>query len=244
MKWDTGDKAGESIYTAVNVIDLALNIPHMVKRLVKGGKSIINSGSSIENFFKKGPMIIGDFKDGASKYIDELVDGIGNIVSPKREYAGIGQISEKNFNNLSKVDIKPITKNDIQNNYNRVVNEGKGIEIGLKSSLNNIGDFISGNKNFEDVISDYAKIYSDNINSNANWSWNKSIPGGGNLSIKQKRLIKELAMKNSYIPDIKVNRVDGMKFGFADFESAAKSKKMFACQKTCGNYRMQSSLNI
>ncbi len=112
----------------MNVIDLALNIPHMVKGLVKGGKSLINSGSSIKNFFKKGPMIIGDFKDGASKYIDELVDGIGNIMSPKREYAGIGQISEKDINNLSKVDIKPIIKNDIQNNYNRIVNEGKGIE--------------------------------------------------------------------------------------------------------------------
>ncbi|MBB6716841.1 TNT domain-containing protein, partial [Clostridium gasigenes] len=123
-----GDKAGEAIYTAVNVIDLALNIPHMVKGLVKGGKSIINSGSSIKNFFKKGPIIIGDFKDGASKYIDELVDGIGNLISTKRKYAGIGQISQKDINNLSKVDIKPIIKNDVQNNYNRLVNEGKGIE--------------------------------------------------------------------------------------------------------------------
>ena len=59
----------------------ALNISHMVKRLVKGGKSIINSGNSIKNLFKKGPMIIGDFKDGTSKYIDGLVDGIGNVIN-------------------------------------------------------------------------------------------------------------------------------------------------------------------
>ncbi|MBB6716878.1 hypothetical protein [Clostridium gasigenes] len=59
---------------------MELNIPHMVKGLVKGGKSIIKSWSSIKNFFKKGPIIIGDFKDGASKYIDELVDGIGNVI--------------------------------------------------------------------------------------------------------------------------------------------------------------------
>ncbi|MBB6716533.1 hypothetical protein [Clostridium gasigenes] len=127
LKGATGDKAGEAIYAAVNVIDLALNIPHMVKGLVKGGQSIINSGSSIKNFFKKGPMIIGDFKDGASKSIDELVDGIENVISPKREFAGIGKISEKDFNNLSKVDIKPITKNDVQNNYNKIINEGNGI---------------------------------------------------------------------------------------------------------------------
>ncbi|WP_207721049.1 AHH domain-containing protein, partial [Clostridium gasigenes] len=172
LKWATGDKAGEAIYTAVNVIDLALNIPHMVKGLVKGGKSIINSGSSIKNFFKKGPMIIGDFKDGASKYIDELVDGIGNVMSPKRGYAGIGQISEKDINNLSKVDIKPITKNDIQNNYNRIVNEGKGIEGVTQAKPNQVHHFATNKskkytQQFEQITNKY-KLDLDDM-------WNKEL---------------------------------------------------------------------
>ena len=75
------------------------------------------------------------------------------------------------------------------------------------------------------MLDDYAKIYADKINSNVDWSWNKSIHGGERLTIKQKRLIKELAIEKGYIPNVKVKKVDGMRYGFADFASAGVVKE-------------------
>ena len=96
---------------------------------------------------------------------------------------------------------------------------------GIDNSINNIDEFIKGNKSFDDVLDDYAKIYADKVNLNVDWSWNKSIIGGQNLSLKQKRLIKQWAVDNGYIADIKVTKVEGMRYGFADFESAGIVKE-------------------
>lgn len=99
------------------------------------------------------------------------------------------------------------------------------LESGLDTSIKNIDEFIRGNKSFDDVLDDYAKLYADNVNSNLDWSWNKSIPNGQNLSVKQKRLIKQRAVENKYIPDIKITKVEGMRYGFADFETAGVVKE-------------------
>ena len=96
---------------------------------------------------------------------------------------------------------------------------------GIDSSIKKVDEFIGGNKSFDDVIDDYAKIYADNINSNRAWSWDDNIPGGHNLTKKQRSLIKQQAMDNGLIPNITVNKVDGMRYGFADFESAGVVKE-------------------
>ncbi|EIE7093994.1 HNH endonuclease [Listeria monocytogenes] len=44
--------------------------------------------------------------------------------------------------------------------------------------------------------------------------------GAENLTLKQKRLIKEQAVANGYIPKITVNKVEGMRYGFTDFSGA------------------------
>ena len=94
-----------------------------------------------------------------------------------------------------------------------------------KISINNIDEYTKGNKTFDDVLDDYAKVYADNVNSNQDWSWNKSIPNGQNLSIKQKRMIKQHAIDKKYIPDIKLTKVEGLRYGFADFEGAGVVKE-------------------
>lgn len=98
---------------------------------------------------------------------------------------------------------------------------GKGID----SSIRNVDEFIGGNKLFDDVIDDYAKIYADNINSNRAWSWDDNIPGGHNLTKRQRSMIKQQAIDDGLIPNITVNKVDGMRYGFADFESAGVVKE-------------------
>ncbi|MEK5395873.1 HNH endonuclease signature motif containing protein [Paenibacillus sp. FSL K6-2859] len=94
-----------------------------------------------------------------------------------------------------------------------------------KANLKNIDDFINGNKNFNEVIEDYAKIYKEQVDSNKPWSWDDTIPGGDSLSAAQKRKIKEMAVANRHIPEIKVTKVDGMRYGFADFAGAGVVKE-------------------
>ena len=99
------------------------------------------------------------------------------------------------------------------------------VEGGLDTSIKNIDEFIGGNKSFDDVLDDYAKVYADKINSNQAWSWDDTIPGGENLTKKQRSIIKQQAIDAGLIPDIKVTKVEGMRYGFADFESAGVVKE-------------------
>lgn len=80
-------------------------------------------------------------------------------------------------------------------------------------------------KTFDDVLQDYAKIYAENVNSNKPWSWDRSIPGGENISKRERKIIKQCAIDNKLIPEIKVTKVEGMKYGFADFEAAGIVKE-------------------
>ncbi|GKU78138.1 hypothetical protein L3i20_v225350 [Paenibacillus sp. L3-i20] len=89
-----------------------------------------------------------------------------------------------------------------------------------KANLKNIDDFIKGKKKFDEVVEDYAKIYKERIDSNKPWSWDDTIPGGDSLSSTHRRKIKEMAIAKGHIPDIKVTKVDGMKYGFAAFAVA------------------------
>ena len=100
-----------------------------------------------------------------------------------------------------------------------------GSKGGLDTSIKNIDEFIGGNKSFDDVLDDYAKVYADKINSNQAWSWDDTIPGGENLTKKQRSIIKQQAIDAGLITDIKVTKVEGMRYGFADFESAGVVKE-------------------
>jgi hypothetical protein len=46
-----------------------------------------------------------------------------------------------------------------------------------------------------------------------------------NLTKKQRSIIKQQAIDAGLIPDIKVTKVEGMRYGFADFESAGVVKE-------------------
>ncbi|MGK0701857.1 HNH endonuclease [Priestia flexa] len=100
--------------------------------------------------------------------------------------------------------------------------KGKGVS---ETNLRNIDDFINDNKKFDEVIEDYAKVYKEHVDLNKPWSWDDTIPGGDSLSSAQKRKIKEMAIEKEHIPEIKVTKADGMRYGFADFASAGVVEK-------------------
>lgn len=86
-------------------------------------------------------------------------------------------------------------------------------------NLKNIDEFIDGTKTFDDVVDDFARLYSEKIQTNKTWSWNKSFHGGEYLTARQRKLIKEKAIADGLIPNVNVIKADGMRYGFADFKS-------------------------
>ncbi|EOC2142022.1 HNH endonuclease [Listeria monocytogenes] len=145
---------------------------------------------------------------------------------PPREqlaFAGGGNIPEQSATGAAAAAAKKKLKDMMQKMDNLNVKGGGNDDIikgASGANLKNIDDFINGTKNFEHVLDDYARLYAEKINSNEFWSWGEDILGAENLTLKQKRLIKEQAVANGYIPKITVNKVEGMRYGFTDFSGA------------------------
>ena len=66
--------------------------------------------------------------------------------------------------------------------------EKKALGGKVEANLKNIDDFINGNKKFDEVIEDYAKIYKKHVDSNKPWSWDELFPvGTAYLLLKKER---------------------------------------------------------
>ena len=151
------------------------------------------------------------------------------IKSNKIDYDGILKIRNETVKSDVEV-VRNTTEDSVEDvGKNAAEDAGKVVESGSKggldTSIKNIDEFIGGNKSFDDVLDDYAKVYADKINSNQAWSWDDTIPGGENLTKKQRSIIKQQAIDAGLITDIKVTKVEGMRYGFADFESAGVVKE-------------------
>ncbi|MBC1504240.1 hypothetical protein HB825_14215 [Listeria booriae] len=98
-----------------------------------------------------------------------------------------------------------------------VIREGKYEKAARKAGM----QVLNNGKTLDDM----AKTYADTVRKNQKWSWQKSIPDGDKLSIKEKKLIKDTAVSQALLPKVEVKKVEGMKFGFADFKSAGAVKE-------------------
>ncbi|MEC3432459.1 toxin [Bacillus thuringiensis serovar nigeriensis] len=165
-----------------------------------------NLGGNVVQSLKENKTLknaLDAMKDTSIPVAVRMVDtGIG-VKIPYVESSTVGEVAGK-FSKAS-------TAAKGTGNSSKIVNE---------ANLNNIDEFINGTKKFDDVINDYVKLYSEKIISNKTWSWNKSLHGGANLTARQKRMIKEKAVADGLVPDVKVIKADGMRYGFADFKSA------------------------
>ena len=174
--------------------------------VASGEKLLKESGTIYESF---ADMMS---PDDAAKYLDFLENGSREGLT-SAELADALLVSQK-------VGYEDVW--DLRNAGDVLESGRKG---GLDTSIKNIDEFIGGNKSFDDVLDDYAKVYADKINSNQAWSWDDTIPGGENLTKKQRSIIKQQAIDAGLITDIKVTKVEGMRYGFADFESAGVVKE-------------------
>ncbi|MCM3654333.1 T7SS effector LXG polymorphic toxin [Metabacillus litoralis] len=160
--------------------------------------------------------------------IDEVRGGINVFLNALHNHKNL----EYSHNvSVQKIPVKVMDTESVKKVLDRVWSKfslsgvgGKGTgntsKVVCEANLNNIDEFINGTKKFDDVIDDYVKLYSEKIISNKTWSWNKSLHGGANLTARQKRMIKEKAVADGLVPDVKVINADGMRYGFADFKSA------------------------
>lgn len=98
-----------------------------------------------------------------------------------------------------------------------------------------IQEFIAGTKTFEEVLDEYAAVYAKVVHSNEKWNWQDDFLGSEKLTIGQQRKIKKQAIVKGFIPNVKVTKVDGMKFGFADFKGAGLVKKTVILPKELWN---------
>ena len=178
--------------------------------------------ASGEKLLKESGTIYESFADmmspeDAKRYLDFLENGSREGLT-SAELAGVEKADALLVS--QKVGYEDVW--DLRNAGDVLESGRKG---GLDTSIKNIDEFIGGNKSFDDVLDDYAKVYADKINSNQAWSWDDTIPGGENLTKKQRSIIKQQAIDAGLITDIKVTKVEGMRYGFADFESAGVVKE-------------------
>ncbi|MFF2879780.1 HNH endonuclease signature motif containing protein [Bacillus toyonensis] len=101
--------------------------------------------------------------------------------------------------------------------YQLAKGTGNRSKTASEVNLNNIDDFINGTKNFDDVLDDYARHYIEVIDIK-NWSWANNIKGGNKLTSNKRKMIKQRAEELDLIPKVEVKKVEGMRYGFADFE--------------------------
>jgi len=171
-----------------------------------------------------------------SGHLQELFRKTKNVLNPKK----VKSVMEKTYQKVVAGPVSRVTQSEAFSRMGKVLlNEDghvvlygkeKGRRVGnegivkskevKETNLRNIDDFISGNKKFDEVIEDYAKVYKKHVDLNKPWSWDDTIPGGDSLSSAQKRKIKEMAIEKGHIPEIKVTKVAGMRYGFADFARA------------------------
>ncbi|WP_241559394.1 HNH endonuclease [Lysinibacillus halotolerans] len=145
-----------------------------------------------------------------SKDIAKTVDKAEDIKNLSKSVDKTKEIQDKTISDLEVKQLGEYIK-DIEK---KQVDKGTG-----KVNLKNIDEFIDGTKTFDDVVDDFARLYSEKIQTNKTWSWNKSFHGGEYLTARQRKLIKEKAIADGLIPNVNVIKADGMRYGFADFKS-------------------------
>ena len=120
-----------------------------VKKIIKGvnqGSDLVKNASKISRALDSGSLsklkslsidALEDIKKVGSEISDDIGDGLNKIFKNNKglEAAGIGPIDYlDDIGKIKKVDTSDIPPlNDIQNNYNKIVNGGEGIKGGGKA---------------------------------------------------------------------------------------------------------------
>ncbi|MFB6468418.1 HNH endonuclease [Cytobacillus sp. Hz8] len=168
-----------------------------------------NAGSVVKNKVIKDTIELADLADSTVTFAKKI-----NLFTERAALTPEGV----------PIQLEPEKTHVFGDKVRRMLGEMDGVNVGNKGTgnvnLKNIDEFIDGTKNFDDVVDDFARLYSEKIQTNKTWSWNKSFHGGEYLTARQRKLIKEKAIADGLIPNVNVIKADGMRYGFADFKSA------------------------
>ena len=207
--------------------DKATNTKAVNPAIAQKVKEIVQNNKVFEGIKKETVELYKDIKNGGTRFVDDVTDFLGRTLFPNQTL----QMSTTNSMPVNVFSRSTTVEDRIDSVVSRssvkVEEKGNGDGKGTvkdkgvsETNLRNIDDFINGNKKFDEVIEDFAKVYKEHVDLNKPWSWDDTIPGGDSLSSAQKRKIKEMAIEKGHIPEIKVTKADGMRYGFADFASA------------------------
>ncbi len=88
-------------------------------------------------------------------------------------------------------------------------------ELTEEEKLDKVNKYLNGELSFEDVKEILAEYYAKAVNTNKPWTWGDSVPGGDNLTAKQKKEIRECAREKGLVPTVPVREENGKTY--ADF---------------------------
>ncbi|MEI5925433.1 HNH endonuclease [Bacillus sp. TD10] len=183
----------------------------MLDRLKLASLKMEKSGN--EKMYQLGEKIAKSIDDRTAKSASFEVDGNGLLISKQ------GGTDFQSWVNKHHTESNKIIDDKIKGVEASLASKGTGDRSKTASevNLNNIADFINGTKNFDDVLDDYARHYIEVIDIK-NWSWANNIKGGNKLTSNKRKMIKQRAEELGLIPKVEVKKVEGMRYGFADFE--------------------------
>ncbi|MEX3911349.1 HNH endonuclease [Bacillus paralicheniformis] len=207
--------------SAATIGQISSKTEHMVQSF-KDSKNIWANRMKVNGL--KAQDRLNDAGFAIKKQFAKSADALSDIARGAEAGAG-GTLVRKGSNYSAHVnDAHKASKAKMQDSIQRVEKEieaGKSVSKGTGNvNLKNIDEFIDGTKTFDDVVDDFARLYSEKIQTNKTWSWNKSFHGGEYLTARQRKLIKEKAIADGLIPNVNVIKADGMRYGFADFKGA------------------------
>ncbi|MGJ8729586.1 HNH endonuclease, partial [Listeria aquatica] len=222
----------QAIRSGTKLASLSDNLLHGVKSIPSKADDLIKLGKSkaLTRINSLKTTVKEAVHTGIEKSIKGL-DEVGKVADNFKNNLNLNsrrQLAADGFGALpaggtSKVTNATEKMKDVLRKYDLNLSSGRrGVasEKASEANVNLIDDFVNGKASFDDALQSYSQKYAEIVSKNEKWSWNKSIPGGENLSIKQKKLIKEMAVNEGLIPDVKVTPVENMKYGFADFKGA------------------------
>ena len=163
-----------------------------------------------------------------SKQLEALINTLVNSIEAKGEAAtasDMGRIVELQMvlNNIESIEAETATLTN--ETGNDILSESE-----LQEHINTATEENAEDRSTTDadLISELANLYAELVNSNQKWSWMDDFPNANELTKTDKAQIKALAVEKGLIPNVSIKiYIDniGIKYRYADFESAGLVKK-------------------
>ena len=152
-----------------------------------------------------------------SNEVDEI-DELPEVADDGDEIDDLPEVADDGdeIDDLPEVDDDSDKVDDMLDEETELSEQGQLTE---EEKLQKIQDFIDGKIGFDEVKEILAEKYAEAVNSNKVWTWGESIPGGDELTAKQKQDIIEYAREKGMVPSVSVRDENGKRYAdFSDYK--------------------------